>query len=294
LEALTLLHIITFQKENIWTEEDDKVLIGAHRMYGNRWSAIARCLPGRSENSVKNHWNATKRSLKSKRRLRKKKSEQAAPGQLSLLEEYIRSNTPATELTAPVSVPPPPSGIGYADQAGPHAAAHGLTGSSPPGMGMYLQPANAAISSSYGGAMNLNSPALPDLNAYGEMQEQFYHSSAFPAYNNQHYGLQEPLPAPAFPQIFSAEEHLQAACMNLNLFPIGDQNLASNVEFEGQGQYSDMAYGVGLQYDSETGPSSAGGSGDPEDDPDDVVQMASREFLTPSQDEVTLDFTRFE
>ncbi|KAM0859863.1 hypothetical protein ACQ4PT_046915 [Festuca glaucescens] len=276
--------------ENIWTEDDDKVLIEAHKIYGNRWSAIARCLPGRSENSVKNHWNATKRSLKSKRRLKKKKSEQAGPGQLTLLEEYIRGNTPATQPTAPPTVSSPPSGLGYGDPAGPHSAAHGLTGSSPPGMGLYLQPANAARPSSYGGTMNLNSPSLPDLNAYGgEMQERFYHSSTFPPYNNLHYGLlQEPFPAPAFPLMFSAQEHLQAACMNLNLFPIADQNLASNVEFEGQS--SEMAYGVG-HYDSETEPSSAGGSSDPDDD---VVQMASREFLTPSEDEVTLNLTRFE
>ena len=291
MEALTLLHIITFQKENIWTEDDDRVLIEAHKIYGNRWSAIARCLPGRSENSVKNHWNATKRSLKSKRRLRKKKSEQAAPGQLSLLEEYIRSNTSATEPTAPLSVSSPPSGPGYVDPVGPNAAAYVLTDSSPPGMGLYLQPANAARSSSYGGTMNLNSPSLPDLNAYGgEMQERFYHSPPFPHYN-LHYGLQEPLPAPAFPLMFSAPEHLQAACMNLNLFPIADQNLASNVEFECQS--SDRANGCGY-YDSETGPSSAGGSGGDPDDIDDVVQMASRQFLTPSEDEVTLDFTRFE
>uniref|UniRef100_A0ACD5WHV4 Uncharacterized protein n=1 Tax=Avena sativa TaxID=4498 RepID=A0ACD5WHV4_AVESA len=293
------------RKEHIWTEDDDRVLIEAHKIYGNRWSAIARCLPGRSENAVKNHWNATKRSLKSKRRFRKKRSEQqAAPGQLSLLEEYIRSNTPGTaEGTAPPSVSPALSGLGYADPVGPNAAAYELTGSSPPGLGMgmgmgmelYLQPeANVGRSSSYGGTMNLNLPSLPDLNAYGgEMQEGFYYSPPFPPNNNNnnnnlHYGgLQEPLPAPAFPLMMSPQERLQAACMNLNLFPIADQSLASNVEFEGQ-----SSYGGGCYYDSETGPSSGGGgSGDPDDM--DVVQMASREFLTPSEDEATLDFTRF-
>uniref|UniRef100_A0ACD5VX64 Uncharacterized protein n=1 Tax=Avena sativa TaxID=4498 RepID=A0ACD5VX64_AVESA len=280
------------RKEHIWTEDDDRVLIEAHKLYGNRWSAIARCLPGRSENAVKNHWNATKRSLKSKRRFRKKRSEQAAPGQLSLLEEYIRSNTPGTEPTAPPPVSSPPTGLGYGDPVDPNAAAYELTGSSPPGMGMgmelYLQPAdNVGRASSYGGTMNLNLPSLPDLNAYGgEMQEGFYYSSPFPANHNLNYGLQEPLPAPAYPLMLSAQEHLQAACMNLNLFPIAEQNLASNVDLERQ-----SSYGGGCYYDSETGPSSGGGSGDPDDM--DVVQMASREFLTPSEDEVTLDFTRF-
>ena len=31
----------------------------AHARLGNRWSDIAREISGRSENSVKNHWNAT-------------------------------------------------------------------------------------------------------------------------------------------------------------------------------------------------------------------------------------------
>ena len=78
LEALTLLHIITFQKDHIWTEADDILLIDAHKIHGNHWSTIARCFPGWWENAIKNHWNTTKRSLKSKRRLKKKISQQAA------------------------------------------------------------------------------------------------------------------------------------------------------------------------------------------------------------------------
>ncbi|CAO1942329.1 unnamed protein product [Urochloa humidicola] len=82
------------KQNGIWTLEDDKMLIRAHKHFRNRWSAIARFLPGWSENAIKNHWNATKRSLKAKRRLKKKKSEPVPPGQLSILEEYIRSVSP--------------------------------------------------------------------------------------------------------------------------------------------------------------------------------------------------------
>jgi len=61
-----LNHLRTDVKKTAWTEEEDATLIRAQQELGNRWSAIARLLPGRPENSVKNRWN----SLCNKRRSR--------------------------------------------------------------------------------------------------------------------------------------------------------------------------------------------------------------------------------
>ncbi|VAH02473.1 unnamed protein product [Triticum turgidum subsp. durum] len=277
-------------ERKIWTDAEDIKLIEAHQTWGNRWSVIARLLSGRPENAIKNHWNATKRSLNAKRQIKKRNSKKPPPGQLCLLAQYIRSVEPHTGSPADTRSVSPPL---YHDQE--HGGQMGMAGRDTavviaPTEHAHLTYPNPAMIGMY---YHLNPTNMhywaPNLNAADRQNEGYSYCIPPNAHLNNclPYGL-----SPT--QMVSEQDIQQAANASINMYAFtGQRTLPAVVEMHRESAANNQLGNVGggaggwsYYYDMDAAGSSglARGSGSGSDPDDiDMVQMALREFAMRDQ-----------
>lgn len=41
-----------------WSDTEEWVLFLLHKLYGNKWAVLTQLIKGRTDNSIKNHWNS--------------------------------------------------------------------------------------------------------------------------------------------------------------------------------------------------------------------------------------------